>query len=96
MLRPASGFFVPWHSKQYFWKVPGGTAEGRDAAGGRGVCAGRSTGVDAARRGAVAGAWADRIDASVTAPATLKPERVIALPGEWPVRPRVQKTGQLL
>ena len=24
MLRPASGFLAPWHSKQYFWKAGGG------------------------------------------------------------------------
>ena len=90
MLRPASGFLVPWHSKQYFWKVPGGTAEGRDADGGRAVCAIRRAGVAAARRGAVAGACAERIDASATTPATHKPERVMSLPDQG------TKTGQLL
>src|SRR3954469_24857423 len=79
MLRPASGFFVPWHSKQYFWKVAGGVAAGRDAAAAAGACAGRNAGTAAIRRGATPGAWADRTDASAATPATDNPERVMRL-----------------
>ena len=61
MLRPASGFLVPWHSKQYFWNV--------EAGGGAGAAP--------PRRAVGAGAWADSIDASATTPATHNPERVI-------------------
>ena len=40
MLSPASGFLVPWHSKQYFWKVDGGVALGRVFGGAEAVRAG--------------------------------------------------------
>ena len=69
MLRPASGFLVPWHSKQYFWKV-------RRAERG-GWRAQRVLGA-AGRR--PAGAWADSSDASATTQATHNPERVMELP----------------
>ena len=68
MLSPASGFLVPWHSKQYFWKV--------EVGGGAGVAV--------PRRGEGAGAWADSIDASATTQATHNPERVIGLQAEVP------------
>ena len=71
MLRPASGFFVPWHSKQYFWKAGGGVAAEDGAV---------------PRRGVGAGAWADSIDASATTPATHNPERVIGLQEKTPGR----------
>ena len=57
---------VPWHSKQYFWKVSGGWN----------VC-GRGAGV-LARLGA--GAWAAMTDAPAITSAPQNTRRVIGLP----------------
>ena len=78
MLSPASGFLVPWHSKQYFWNAAGGVAEGRGVCAAGGVNRGAAF-ADAARRGPNAGAWADRIDASATTEAAHNAGRVMGL-----------------
>ena len=78
MLRPASGFLVPWHSKQYFWNAAGGMAEGRGVCAGAGANRGAAF-ADAARRGPNVGAWADRIDASATTEAAHNAGRVMEL-----------------
>src|SRR5690349_9014912 len=80
MLRPASGFLVPWHSKQYFWNVTGGTdAEEATGAGRLDLASGTGRGAVVAGGDAGAGDCAERIDASPTTAARQTPERVMKL-----------------
>src|SRR5687767_4633815 len=80
MLSPASGLLPAWHSKQNFWNDGGGTDEGR------GAWAATGRGIEAltARTGRVAGAWADRIDASANTEAAHNTGRVMELQDRGP------------
>jgi hypothetical protein len=75
MLNPASGFFMPWHSKQYFWKVAGGVVEGRlrRDEGGSDLTARTD-------RGGPSGS-ADVTETTAEAMAMHNPRRFMALPG---------------